>query len=220
MELKFIEGDNLGFKEYFLIWRNPVRFRKLGKWLIFCSLKAIAILVPLMLVITLLGLLAGPLPKDIKEILRFFSYTIPVVLIGAWCVSFCLSFIFPAILKRRVPGFVKRYIPEAKGLEQFDTDVWFFTWKKHWFSIAYKVNVTTFQRGEGVRAGNRYSRYFKVSPALSFGDYLDWDIEVKERPLMDGITLVHTNVNVFARIKSGKKFFPNEIENALDALLA
>jgi hypothetical protein len=217
MEQRFIDGDNLSFKEYFLIWKDLVRFRKLGKWFIFCSLKTIVIFVPLFLFMTLAGLLAGTLPKDITEILRFFSYIISGGLIVVWCISFFHSFIFPSIIKRRVSGFVKRYIPEAGDLTQFDTDVWFFTRKNHWFSIAYKENVTR------VIIKNRYrkktSRYYKISPASSYGDYLDWDIEAKERPLMDGITLVTTNVTVFARIKFRKKFFPNEIENALDALL-
>ena len=70
------------------------------------------------------------------------------------------------------------------------------------------------------RYGKKTSRYYKISPASSYGDYLNWDIEVQERPLMDGITLVLTNVNVFARIKFGKEFSPNEIEAALEALLA
>ena len=216
MEYRFIEGDNLSFKEYFLIMRNPVRFYKPGKWFIFSSLKTIIVLIPLMLIMALLGLLAGILPKDVSEILRFFSYISLVVLFFAWCITFYHSFIAPAILKRRIPGFVKRYIPEAEDLTQFDTDVWFFTWKKHYFSIAYKVIITTFQKGSRV---GRYSRYYKISPASSYSDYLNWNIEVKERPLMDGVTLVLTNVNVFARIKSGKKFSPNEIEAALEALL-
>lgn len=217
MEQRFIDGDNLSFKEYFLDWKNLVRFHKLGKWFIFCSLKAIAILVPVVLVMTLAALLAGTLPKDISEIVRFFSYISIGFLIFAWCASFYESFIVPRILKRRVPGFVKRYLPEAVDLTQFDTDVWFFTWKKHCFSIAYKDNYTMDR--EANLLGLKVSRYYKISPASSFGDYLNWEIEVKERPLSDGITLVTTNVNVFARIKSRKKFFPNEIENALDALL-
>lgn len=217
MEQRFIDGDNLSFKEYFLDWKNLVRFHKLGKWFIFCSLKAIAILVPVVLVMTLAALLAGTLPKDISEIVRFFSYISIGFLIFAWCASFYESFIVPRILKRRVPGFVKRYLPEAVDLTQFDTDVWFFTWKKHCFSIAYKDNYTMDR--EANLLGLKVSRYYKISPASSFGDYLNWEIEVKERPLTDGITLVTTNVNVFARIKSRKKFFPNEIENALDALL-
>lgn len=217
MEQRFIDGDNLSFKKYFLDWKNLVRFHKLGKWFIFCSLKAIAILVPVVLVMTLAALLAGTLPKDISEIVRFFSYISIGFLIFAWCASFYESFIVPRILKRRVPGFVKRYLPEALDLTQFDTDVWFFTWKKHCFSIAYKDNYTMDR--EANLLGLKVSRYYKISPASSFGDYLNWEIEVKERPLSDGITLVTTNVNVFARIKSRKKFFPNEIENALDALL-
>lgn len=217
MEPRFIDGDNLSLKKYFLIWKDSVRFHKLGKWFIFCSLKAIATLVPVVLVMTLAGLLAGTLPKDISEIVRFFSYITIGVLIFAWCASFYESFIVPVILKRRIPGFVKMYLPEAVDLTQFDTDVWFFTWKKHCFSIAYKVKYTLDR--EANLAGLKCSRYYKISPALSYGDYLDWKIEVKERPLSDGITLVTTNVNVFARIKFRKKFFPNEIENALDALL-
>ena len=218
MEQRFIDGDNLSLKEYFLNWRDLVRFYKLGKWFIFCSLKTIAIFVPLFLSMTLVGLLAGTLPKDITEILRFFSYIISGGLIVVWCISFFHSFIFPSIIKRRVSGFVKRYIPEAEDLTQFDTDVWFFTWKKHYFSIAYKEKVTKVKINN--RYGKKTSRYYKISPASSYGDYLNWDIEVQERPLMDGITLVLTNVNVFARIKFGKEFSPNEIEAALEALLA
>ena len=218
MEQRFIDGDNLSLKEYFLNWRDLVRFYKLGKWFIFCSLKTIAIFVPLFLSMTLVGLLAGTLPKDITEILRFFSYIISGGLIVVWCISFFHSFIFPSIIKRRVSGFVKRYIPEAEDLTQFDTDVWFFTWKKHYFSIAYKEKVTMVKINN--RYGKKTSRYYKISPASSYGDYLNWDIEVQERPLMDGITLVLTNVNVFARIKFGKEFSPNEIEAALEALLA
>ena len=218
MEQRFIDGDNLSFKEYFLNWRDLVRFYKLGKWFIFCSLKTIAIFVPLFLFMTLVGLLAGTLPKDITEILRFFSYIISGGLIVVWCISFFHSFIFPSIIKRRVSGFVNRYIPEAEDLTQFDTDVWFFTWKKHYFSIAYKEKVTRVKINN--RYGKKTSRYYKISPASSYGDYLNWDIEVQERPLMDGITLVLTNVNVFARIKFGKEFSPNEIEAALEALLA
>ena len=218
MEQRFIDGDNLSLKEYFLNWRDLVRFYKLGKWFIFCSLKTIAIFVPLFLSMTLVGLLAGTLPKDITEILRFFSYIISGGLIVVWCISFFHSFIFPSIIKRRVSGFVKRYIPEAEDLTQFDTDVWFFTWKKHYFSIAYKEKVTRVKINN--RYGKKTSRYYKISPASSYGDYLNWDIEVQERPLMDGITLVLTNVNVFARIKFGKEFSPNEIEAALEALLA
>ncbi len=218
MEQRFIDGDNLSLKEYFLNWRDLVRFYKLGKWFIFCSLKTIAIFVPLFLFMTLAGLLAGTLPKDITEILRFFSYIISGGLIVVWCISFFHSFIFPSIIKRRVSGFVKRYIPEAEDLTQFDTDVWFFTWKKHYFSIAYKEKVTRVKINN--RYGKKTSRYYKISPASSYGDYLNWDIEVQERPLMDGITLVLTNVNVFARIKFGKEFSPNEIEAALEALLA
>lgn len=39
MEQRFIKGDNLSFKEYLLVWNNPVSFHSLGKWFFFCTLK-------------------------------------------------------------------------------------------------------------------------------------------------------------------------------------
>ena len=132
MEQRFIKGDNIGFKEYLLVWDNPVRFHSVGKWFVFCTLKTMIICVPLVLIMLLLGLLAGSLPNDLSEIVKFFSLIIFGILVLAWCISFCNAFIVPIVLKRRIPGFVKRYIPEATNLVQFDTDVWFFSWKGNW----------------------------------------------------------------------------------------
>jgi hypothetical protein len=102
-------------------------------------------------------------------------------------------------------------------LVQFDTDVWFFSWKGHCFSISYKDNVTRYYRKN--RPAKKVSSYYKISKASSYGDYLDWKTETKELPLLEGITIVYTNVNIFARIKLRKKFFPKEISEALEALL-
>ncbi len=217
MEQRFIKGDNLGFKGYLHVWDNPVRFHSVGKWFIFCTLKTICFCAPFVLIMLLLGYLAGSLPKDITEIVKFFSFIVSGLLVLVWCASFCNSFIIPLVLKRRIPEFAKRYIPEATDLEQFDTDVWFFSWKGHRFSIAYKNNVTRIYRKN--RPAKKVSRYYKISTASSFGDYLDWNTEIKESPLSDGITIVYTNVNIFARIKFRKKFFPKEISEALETLL-
>ena len=112
MEQRFIDGDNLSLKEYFLNWRDLVRFYKLGKWFIFCSLKTIAIFVPLFLFMTLAGLLAGTLPKDITEILRFFSYIISGGLIVVWCISF---FHFSVDHKTTGFGICQEIYPGGRG---------------------------------------------------------------------------------------------------------
>lgn len=217
MEQRFIKGDNLSFKEYLLVWNNPVCFHSLGKWFFFCTLKTIIICVPFVLIMLLFAFIAGSLPKDITEIVKFFSFIVLGLLGMVWCVSFCNAFIIPLVLRRRIPGFVNRYIPEAMDLVQFDTDVWFFSWKGHCFSISYKVNVTRYYRKN--RPSKKVSSYYKISKASSYGDYLDWKTETKELPLLEGITIVYTNVNIFARIKLRKKFFPKEISEALEALL-
>lgn len=217
MEQQFIKGDSISFKEYFLVWDNPVRFHSVGKWFIFCTLKTMIISISLVLIMLSLALLAGSLPKDLTKIVIFFSVIVSGLLILVWCVSFCNSFIVPIVLKRRITGFVKKYIPDATNLVQFDTDVWFFSWKGHCFSISYKDNVTRYYRKN--RPAKIVSSYYKISKASSYGDYLDWKTETKELPLLEGITIVYTNVNIFARIKLRKKFFPKEISEALEALL-
>lgn len=217
MEQRFIKGDSISFKEYFLVWDNPVRFHSVGKWFIFCTLKTMIISISLVLIMLSLALLAGSLPKDLTKIVIFFSVIVSGLLILVWCVSFCNSFIVPIVLKRRITGFVKKYIPDATNLVQFDTDVWFFSWKGNCFSVAYKENITKVYRNN--RYGKSVSRYYKISTASSFGDYLDWTMEMNELPLLRGITIVYTNVNIFARIKFRKDFFPKEISEALEALL-
>lgn len=217
MEQRFIKGDSISFKEYFLVWDNPVRFHSIGKWFIFCTLKTMIISISLVLIMLSLALLTGSLPKDLTKIVIFFSVIVSGLLILVWCVSFCNSFIVPIVLKRRITGFVKKYIPDATNLVQFDTDVWFFSWKGHCFSISYKDNVTRYYRKN--RPAKIVSSYYKISKASSYGDYLDWKTETKVLPLLEGITIVYTNVNIFARIKLRKKFFPKEISEALEALL-
>ena len=63
------------------------------------------------------------------------------------------------------------------------------------------------------------AKLFTFRWQFTYGDYLDWKTETKELPLLEGITIVYTNVNIFARIKLRKKFFPKEISEALEALL-
>ena len=121
MEQRFIKGDNLSFKEYLLVWNNPVCFHSLGKWFFFCTLKTIIYCVPFVLIMLLFALIAGSLPKDITKIVKFFSFIVLWLLGMVWCVSFCNAFIIPLVLRRRIPGFVNRYIPEAMDVSLYRT---------------------------------------------------------------------------------------------------
>ena len=216
MELRYKKGDELSFKEYLLNIGNPVRFTRIGKWFVFSTLEAIIVTALLVLVMNLFSLFAGTLPKDITKILKLSSYFVLLCMACVWLISFYTSFIIPQILKRRIPGFVKKYIPDAENLEQFNTDVWFFSRRGRCYSVALKTNgVKVYGK---YSSGGKFSRYYKISTASSFGDYQDWEMEYKEVPLLEGITIVYTNVNVFARIKPGKKYFPKDIAEALDAL--
>ena len=217
MEQRFIKGDELSFKEYLLNWNNPTRFRSIGKWFLFSTMETFVVTIPLLLIMCLFGFLAKTLPHNVADVLKFCAGITLFMLVLVWVVTFYNSFIAPILIKKRVNNFIRNYIPDADALVQSDTDIWFFRWKKNLYSLAYKENVShIISNGRQVR--KTVSRYYKISLAKTLADYHEWDVEVKETPLSEGISIVRTNVNIFARIERGKRYFQKDIADALDTL--
>lgn len=216
MEQRYINSDGIGFKDYLRIWNNPVRFHSIGKWFLFCTLKAVIITIPFILIMSLLGLLAGTFPKNPFEAIKFFAALTALFLAVAWVASFYNSFIAPFFIKRKVISFIEKYIPDAKDLTQADTDLWFFLWNNRYYSIAFKEDVNL--KYNGRRSGLSILKYIKIALASSKEDYVDWDVIIKAYPVVDGIDIVLTNVNYFARFLNKKKYSERDIYEALNSL--
>ena len=228
MEQHFIEGDTLSFKEYLKSLRQqPVRFRKFGKWFVFSTLLALYVFIPCMVIMSLFGLLEGTFFEDPSKVLMFFEVILVFVLLIVWGFTFHHSFIAPATIKRRVTRFVRKCIPEAGELTRHDTETWFFKWKGHDFSIAYKNNTVRVVKNGQPRL--KILRYFKIFSAPSFEKYVDWGTYEGEETPKKGLSLIYWNcaVNsdeerdlvVFACVKYKNKFSPEDISDVLEALL-
>lgn len=227
MEEHFIEGDSLSFKEYQKSLLQPVRFRSFGKWFVFSTLIAIIYCIPIVLIMLLLGLLLGIIPEDPAKMLVLLEVVLVFLPITVWGVTFYFSFIAPATVKRKVTRFVRKCIPEASALTEHNTDTWFFKWRGHDFSIAYKNNPVRVVKNGQPRL--KILRYFKIFSAPSFEKYVDWGTYEGEETPKKGLSLIYWNcaVNsdkerdlvVFACVKYKNKFSPEDFSDVLEALL-
>ncbi len=228
METVYIEGDSLSFKEFLKsLLQQPVRFRKFGKWVVFSTLLAIIYTIPFALILLLLGLVLGIIPENPAKMLVLLEVILVFLPITVWGVTFYFSFIAPTTVKRKVTRFVRKCIPEASALTEHDTDTWFFKWRGHDFSIAYKENpVRVVKNGQ---PGLKILRYFKIFSAPSFEKYVDWGTYEGDESLKEGLLLIYWNcaanpdeerdLVVYAHADYKKKFSPEAISEALEALL-
>ena len=229
MEQYYIEGDSITFREYLQEWTYPVRFSNFGKWFVFSTLKTICFSIPVMLLMFLLAWLAGSVAKtEPRQIVWFFSTLLLIFLLIFWTITFNHSFITPAIIKRKVTGFLQRCMPEAGELDQYSTDTWHFEWKGLPFFIAYTCNRDSINK-------NGYSRtviykYFKITTDYSSTLlYYDGTPE-REEYLQDGLSVQlwditdnrdqKTKTIGYAYVQADQEFSPNEISKALETLLA
>ena len=227
MEEHFIEGDSLSFKEYLKSLQQPVRFRKFGKWFVFNTLLGLCAAVPCLLFMLLCGLLKGTIPEDPAQTVWFLTAILLIILLFIWCITFHHSFIAPAAIERKVTHFVRKCIPEVSELTQHDTDTWFFKWKGHDFSIAYKENPVRFVKSGQPR--RQTFRYFKIFSAPSFEKFIAWGTYEGDESLKEGLLLIYWNcaanpdeerdLVVYAHADYKKKFSPEDISEALEALL-
>lgn len=228
MEQHFIEGDSLSFKEYLKsLQQQPIRFRKFGKWFVFSTLLALCAFIPCMVIILLFGLLEGTLFENPSKVLMFFEVILVHILLIVWGITFHHSFIAPATIKRKVTRFVRKCIPEASKLTQHDTDTWFFKWKGHDFAIIYKTNPVRVEKNGQSRI--KYFRYFKILFAPSYEKYLAGGTYKGRESLKEGLSLIfgdgcaapdkEKETIVYALADYKKKFSPEDISEALEALL-
>lgn len=227
METVFIEGDSLSFKEYQKSLLQPVRFRSFGKWFVFSTLLAIIYCIPIVLIMLLLGLLLGIIPEDPAKMLVLLEVVLVFLPITVWGVTFYFSFIAPATVKRRITRFVRKRIPEASALTEHNTDTWFFKWRGHDFAIIYKTNPKRVEKDGQIRI--KYFRYFKIFSAPSHEKFIAGGTYKGKESLKEGLSLIFGNYHaapdkeketlVFAYVEYKKKFSPEDISEALEALL-
>ena len=228
MEEHFIEGDTLSFKEYLKILPyRLVRFHSFGKWFVFSTLLAIIYTIPFALILLLLGLVLGIIPENPAKMLVLLEVILVFLPITVWGVTFYFSFIAPATVKRKVTRFVRKCIPEASKLTQHDTDTWFFKWKGHDFAIIYKTNPVRVEKNGQPRI--KYFRYFKILFAPSYEKYLEGGTYKGRESLKEGLSLIfgdgcaapdkEKETIVYALADYKKKFSPEDISEALEALL-
>lgn len=222
MEQHFIVGDDLGFWEYLKVFHNPVRFRSVGKWFIFCTLKTLAIILALAAVMLTMAALAKKIPENPKDMISFFSVIAGCTLLLVWPFSFYNSFVAPKVFEKRIFSFLSNYLPDAVKLEKLATDTYFFVWNNTPLAIAYKnsVNYEPWPSNP-TRLRKVVHKYIKISTVYSYSDDDSWDNDPSSiEPLSEGIDLAFTDFEVYARFVYGMEFLPSDVTTAIKKLIS
>ena len=217
MEQHFRDGDSLSFKEHFKDLKNPIRYHSVGKWFLFTTLITAILLIATMAIMLFLAWINNALPSNNKDILLFFGRLSGGFYLIVLLVTFYQSFILPKVIAGRILSFLRKYIPDATGIERKDTDTFFFNWKGNAMTISYKENVTEIADARSpIRYRKKVDKYIKVSAATPIiDDYTPEDTTT----LDEGIKMVHTYEGAFVTFKKGKRFFQKDVTSALERLM-
>ena len=196
MEQKLLKGDNYSFREYFRIWNNPVVFRSVPKWFLFSTFKVLIIIVPILSVIVLAGYLAGTLPDESSSVWTFLLAVGGFTLAIVWIITGWHSFVLPRTIQKKVEKFV--------------------TYRGYNLAVGYRESVS-YSRWKSGHIRKNVKKYIRVSTTYSEYDFSDRIIG--ETILTDGISIVNTDFGIYARFETKRKYFRNEVLNALDLLL-
>ena len=216
MEQKLLKGDNYSIREYFRIWNNPVVFRSVPKWFLFSTFKVLIIIVPILSVIVLAGYLAGTLPDESSSVWTFLLAVGGFTLAIVWIITGWHSFVLPRTIQKKVEKFVKSYIPDSSKMNREDLDTWTITYRGYNLAVGYRESVS-YSRWKSGHIRKNVKKYIRVSTTYSEYDFSDRIIG--ETILTDGISIVNTDFGIYARFETKRKYFRNEVLNALDLLL-
>ena len=217
MEQHFRDGDSLSLKEHFTDLKNPIRYHSVGKWFLFTTLITAILLIATMAIMLFFAWIKNTLPSNIKDILSFFGRIFGGFYLIVLLVTFYQSFILPKIIAGKILSFLRKYIPDATGIERKDTDTFFFNWKGNAMAISYKENVTEIVDARSpIGYRKKVDKYIKVSAATPIiDDYTPDDTTILE----EGIKMVHTYNDAFVTFKKGKRFFQKDVTSALERLV-
>ncbi len=214
MELRYIKGDDISFKEYLKNSGHRFYFSNKRKWFVFSTLKAVIRVFALLVFILLLSLLfSDNIRYTFKIITTIFSGILFICLLYSWFITYYSSWIEPKIIKKRTHQFINSYLPDATGLTQAEIDSWHFVWRNTNYTIASKTDIARALTGYTVQL------YYKIEIASSDVVPSVSNSIQKEEVVSKGIDIVFTDDNCFARINSSRKYTPNEITEALQILL-
>ena len=216
MEQHFRDGDSLSFKEHFTDLKNPIRYHSVGKWFLRTTQITAILLIATMAIMLFLAWINNALPSNNKDILLFFGRLFGGFYLIVLLVTFFQSFILPKIIAGRILSFLRKYIPDATGIERKDTDTFFFNWKGNAMAISYKENVTEIVDARSpIGYRKKVDKYIKVSAATPIIDDTPDDTTILE----EGIKMVHTYNGAVVTFKKGKRFFQKDVTSALEKLI-
>ena len=235
MELHFLEGESLSFKEYLHVFYNPVRFRSIGRWFVFVILKISIVLMALLVIMLLCAWIANTLPSNINEIIFFFGYLFGAIYLLVLTITFYNSFLLPKIITRRVLSFIGKYLPDTTDVVRLETEAFLFIWRNNPFIIAYKEDPpgVADDDSDPILYVKGKDKYLEISDAYFYyyKDELEDELEdepedkledgsmISKKRISEGIYMVKTGFSTSVTFKKGQRFFQKEVRSALEQLL-
>ena len=231
MELHFLEGESLSFKEYLHVFYNPVRFRSIGRWFVFVTLKTSIVLMVLLVIMLLCAWIANTLPSNINEIIFFFGYLFGAIYLLVLTITFYNSFLLPKIITRRVLSFIGKYIPDTTDVVRLETEAFLFIWRDNPFIIAYNEDPPgvadddsdpiLYVKGKDkyLKISNAYFYCYEDEPKDELEDELEDGSIISKKRISEGIYMVKTGFSTSVTFKKGQRFFQKEVRSALEQLL-